>query len=217
MDLTGRDVLVVGAGKVGKRKIAGLVKALPRSIIVVDPALDANTVEKLEASGPVVCRARGFMAEDLERKCLVFAATDQPEINAAVASLCAEKTIPCNSIDAPESGSFIVPAHFTCDGITVALSTGGGSPALAKVLREELEAFVGKRYTLLLAVLARLRPRLLNLGFSTEDNTVLFRALVHSPLAGQLEALDYDAATATLKDLLPEQMHSCVRELLHGF
>lgn len=217
LDLAGKEILVVGAGAVGRRKIASLLAAGPERIFVADPGLDAETVRELRASGPVICLIREFLPQDLAGKTLVFASSGNSAVNAQVAALCASQGILCNRVDTPDSGSFIVPAHFTSGGITVALSTGGQSPALARRLRQDLEAWLGKRYSPLLAVLGRLRPLLLELHLPTEENTALFRALVCSPLADYLENGDPAAARAYLIECLPEALHSRVGELLHGF
>ena len=217
LDLHGKNILVAGAGSVGQRKIAGLGSTEPRCIMVVDPCLHAERIAELEKLGPVDCHARAFASEDLQGKSLVFAATNDRAVNAEIADLCVKQGILCNSADAPDEGSFIVPAHFTNNGITVALSTDGHSPALARILREDIEAFVGKRHSHLLQVLSRLRPLLLNLGLPTQENTALLRALAHSPLAGQLECGDRAGAEATLSNLLPEPLLSHVGEILHGY
>jgi precorrin-2 dehydrogenase/sirohydrochlorin ferrochelatase len=216
VDLHGKNILVAGAGSVGQRKIAGLGAADPHCIMVVDPSLSAEHVAELKKLGPVDCHVRAFAPEDLHGKFLVFAATSDRAVNAEIAGLCLERGILCNSADAPDGGSFIVPAHFTNNGITVAISTGGHSPALARMLREDIETFVGKRYTRLLQVLRRLRPLLFNLGLPTRENTAVFRALAHSPLAEQLERGDRVAAEATLSSLLPEPLLDRVGEILHG-
>ena len=216
VDLHGKNILVAGAGIVGQRKIAGLRSADPRCIMVVDPCLNPERVAELKKFGPVDCHARAFVPEDLYGKFLAFAATSNRAVNAEIAALCLEQGILCNSVDAPAEGSFIVPAHFTNNGITIALSTGGHSPALARILREDLEIFVGKRYTHLLQVLSRLRPLLFNLKLSAQENTAVFHALLHSPLAGQLERGDRAAAEGTLSSLLPEPLLGRVGEILHG-
>jgi precorrin-2 dehydrogenase/sirohydrochlorin ferrochelatase len=217
VDLHGKNILVVGAGSVGQRKIAGLGSTKPRCIMVVDPCLSPERVLKLKLLAPVDCHARTFTPEDVHGKFLVFAATNDRAVNAGIAALCREQGILCNSAAAPDEGNFIVPAHFINNGITVALSTDGHSPALARILRKDLEAFVGTRYTRLLQVLSRLRPLLFNLGLPTQDNTALFRALAHSPLAGQLECGDRAGAEATLSRLLPEPLLNRVEEILHGY
>jgi len=217
VNLHGKDVLVAGAGSVGQRKIAGLRSAAPRCIMVVDPCLNPKYALELEQRAPVDCHARAFTSKDVQGKFLVFAATNDRAVNTEIAVLCQEQGILCNCADAPDEGTFIVPAHFINNDITVALSTGGHSPALASMLREDLEAFVGKRYTHLLQVFRSLRPLLLNLGLPTQENTALLRALAHSPLAGQLECGDRASAEATLSRLLPEPLLNRVEEILHGY
>ncbi len=216
LSLRGKDTLVVGAGTVGRRKIASLLAARPRSVMVLDPELNCAQMASLGPQELLHCHARAFLPGDVAGKFLVFAATGSREVNAGVARACAEQGILCNSADAPEEGSFIVPAHFSKQGVSVAVSTGGHSPALARLLREEIEAFVGTRYSRLLTLLGRLRPLLLELGLPSNENAVLFRALARSPLAGQLEAGERAAAEDTLAALLPEPLHDRVGELLHG-
>lgn len=216
INLAEADVLVVGSGAVGQRKIASLAPALPRSITAVDPLLDARALSGLCPNVEFICRARPFAPTDIDGKSLVFAATSNRATNADVEALCRKRGILCNSADAPLAGSFIVPAHFTDGELTVALSTGGKSPALARKLRRELEEWLGTRYTPLLALMGRLRPLLLQLHLPTEDNSALFRALVESPLAGHLEIRDYASAEALLRRLLPEALHSRLGDLLHG-
>jgi len=216
LDLAQTDVLVVGAGDVGRRKIASLLKALPRSVTVLDPSLDAASMKELREWGSLDVRARAFSPDDIEGKHLVFAATNSPDVNALVSGLCASRGVLCNSATAPSAGGFIVPAHFTRDGITVAVSTEGQSPALARLLREELEAWVGKRYSSLLVVLGRLRPLVLALGLPTSDNTALFRVLVRSSLAGYLEKNEHAEAATLLEQLLPEPLRPRVGDILDG-
>ncbi len=217
LDLTAKDILVIGAGSVGRRKIASLLPCSPRAVTVVDPDLSPAGMRELSESGPVRCHARAFAPEDLDGKALVFAATGSREANSLVATLCRERGVFCNIADAPAESDFFVPAHFTSEGITLALSTGGQSPALAKRLRMELEAWMGKRYAGLFTVLGRLRPLVLELGLPTEENSELFRALVRSPLAELLESRQHAAAEALLAERLPKQLHARMGELLHGF
>ena len=219
VQLEGKHLLVVGAGKVGRRKITSLLAASPGSISVVDPGLDETAAKEITGAGSTcVIRflARSFLPEDLKGKALVFAASNNQAVNSLVSGLCSARSILCNRADDPDSGDCIVPAHFRSGGITFALSTDGQSPALARLLREELEAFVGKRYSPLLAVLGRLRPLLLEMHLPTEKNTALFRSLVRSPLVSHLENGDLTAAAALLAEILPDPLHSRMGELLHG-
>lgn len=216
IDLTAKDILVVGAGAVGRRKINSLLAASPRRIIVLDPAFTSESMRELAAKGPVECLARTFRPEDLEDKILVFAATDNKEINAGIAALCEARNILCNIADAPDLCGFIVPAHFREGDLTIALSTNGSSPALAKRLRRELENFTKKRYASLLVVLGRLRPLLLELGLDTAQNTAIMQELVESSLGELLEHGNEGAARDLLARRLPKTLHPRLGDLLHG-
>ena len=216
LDLADRAVLVVGAGTVGRRKIVSLLQYSPREVLVVDPGLTPAAMRELTDSGPVRCRAGAFAPDDLDGKFLAFAATNLRDVNSLLASLCRERNILCNIADAPGESDFLVPAHFSVNGLTVALSTAGHSPALARHLRTELEAWVGMRYAGLLTVLGRLRPLVLALGLPTEENSALFRSIIRSSLAVLLEQRRYTAAAALLTKLLPQPLHAHREELLHG-
>lgn len=210
------DALVVGCGSVGKRKVHSLCASGARSVLVVDPGLCRAAIDELTALGPVQCKAEPFSRQDLTGKNLVYAATASREVNGLVSGLCAERGILCNSADAPREGSFLVPAHFASGDITVAFSTGGQSPALARVLREELEKLLGTRYAVLLQVLGALRPALLQLGLSSERNAEIFRAIARSRLPEMLEQDDQDGALGLLQGLVPEALHPHLRDFLYG-
>jgi precorrin-2 dehydrogenase/sirohydrochlorin ferrochelatase len=216
LNLAAADILIVGAGSVGRRKLAGLLPCAPRSVTLVDPALSPAAMHDLKARGPVICRARGFVPRDIRGKSLVFAAAGSREVNALVAALCRGKAIFCNVADAPEQSDFFVPAQCARGGITLAVSTGGQSPALAKRLREELEVWLGTRYADLVTLLGRLRPHLLALDLPTEKNTEIFQSMVNSPLAELLEKGRRAAAETLLLEQLPKALHASIGDLLHG-
>ena len=214
LDLTGKAALVVGAGGVGRRKIAGLAGRGLTRILAVDPTLPKKR-DLFPCGTPVEYECRGFAPEDIEGMTLVFACTDSREINAAVASACRERGVLCNVADNPADGGFFVPALVERGDITLAVGTGGAGPALSRFLRKELEDWLGNRYTALAAVLRRLRPALLGLGLETAENTRIFRSLVHSPLAEHLAAGNAEAAEKILRELLPQSLHAAIGVLLH--
>ncbi len=209
LNLAGRDVLVVGAGIVGRRKICSLQTAGPRSITVIDPA----ELPYLGAS--VVHERRAFSPADVAGKFLVFAATHLQEVNALVAATCHAQHILCNIVDAPDESDFFVPASVSSGEITVAIATGGASPALARRMRIELEDWLGNRYTALTLFLGRVRPKILALALGGDRNTKLFRMLVNSSLGELLASGRHEEAHTLLLNLLPEGLHSSIEELLH--
>ena len=158
---------------------------------------------------------RTFEPADIAGATLVFAATGNRSVNAAVQRACRAAGILCNCADDPEGSDFMVPASIRRSHVHVALSTSGASPALTRVMREELEAWIGDRYDALSELLSRLRPLVLAMGLETGQNTALFRRLVRSSLGDCLRRRDRDACETILKRCLPSSLHSSITELLH--
>ncbi len=113
---------------------------------------------------------------------LVMAATDDPQVNAAVSAAAQARAIWVNVADEPAYCTFIVPAQVRRGDLTLAISTGGASPALARQLREELQQHFGPEYGPYLDLLKRVRTRLLAEQRAHPDNGPLFHRLVRSPL-----------------------------------
>lgn len=215
LNLSGRTCLVVGAGSVGCRKIASLLACDPARIKVLDLAAPGETLQAMLEDSRLAYEQRPFTPADVEGCTLVFAATSDRRTNAAVADACTERGIACNCADAPKESTFIVPAHIEQGTISIAVSTGGGSPALARKMRRELESWLDGRFTGISELLTRLRPLVLALQQETRQNTTLFRNLVESPLADALRRRDRETCEALLRDLLPPQLHPYIMELLH--
>ena len=215
MELSGKSCLVVGAGAVGCRKIASLLECPIERLRVVDLAEPDTNLQVLLEDKRVSFTKRSFTPSDVEGCALVFAATSSRQTNDAVARACAERGILCNCADAPKDSSFIVPALVEQGNIAIALSTGGASPALARKIREDLEAWLGERYTGISELLMRLRPLVLALHHETRQNTTLFRSIVDSPLSEALQRRDRQTCESLLRELLPIELHPYIMELLH--
>jgi uroporphyrin-III C-methyltransferase/precorrin-2 dehydrogenase/sirohydrochlorin ferrochelatase len=142
--LEGRDCLVVGGGKVAARKVAMLRRAGAR-ISVVAPRL-CDELRKLRDSDRISHRDREFRGEDIEGMVLVIAATDNETVNRQISILADKQRIPVNVVDTPELCSFIVPSVVDRSPVQVAVSTGGASPVLARLLRARLESFIPSAY-----------------------------------------------------------------------
>lgn len=155
LDLTGRNVLVVGGGAVAARKVSGLLRAGARVSVVAPEVCEA--LEEKEREGPVRILRRPYRASDLEGRWLVVAATDEPELNRAVSEDAAGARLFCNVVDQPALCSFQVPAIVRRGLLQIAVSTGGASPALARRIRLALEEVYGPAYGQLLDALLDLR------------------------------------------------------------
>ena len=215
LELSGQSCLVVGAGAVGCRKITSLLECPIERLHVIDLAEPDTNLQVLLEDKRVSFTKRPFTPSDVEGCALVFAATSNRQTNDAVARACTERGILCNCTDAPKDSSFIVPALVEQGNIAIALSTGGASPALARKIREDLETWLGERYTGISELLMRLRPLVLALHHETRQNTTLFRSIVDSPLSEALQRQDRQTCESLLGELLPIELHPYIMELLH--
>lgn len=217
LDLCQTRVLIAGAGEVGCRKAADILACSPAELLWLDPAIAVTELpDGLQAHPALVYEQREAAARDIAGRGLVFAATSSRQANQALAQACAAQGTPCNVIDAPQEGNFIVPSHFTDGSFMLALSTGGASPAMAKLMRRELQEWYSGRYRALMALMGRLRPLVLGLDKPTGENTALFRAVATSTLGEVLGREDTDEARRLLERLLPPELHGKIEDLLHG-
>lgn len=208
LEVRGRLCLVVGGGAVAERKVRALLEQ-GATVRVVGPTLTPALAAKV-AAGHVAHRNRPFAPADLTGAFLAFAATDDPAVNAAVAAAAEAARVPVNVADDPSRSTFLVPSTFQRGEVTVAVSTGGASPALAKRLRAELEEKVGEEYAALARLLGEARrevlrrvpdPRRRQDLFTrlTEELHGAFREGGESAARTLLAALLRDAAGATLE------------------
>lgn len=139
VDLSGRSLILVGGGRVAERKVRGILSAgTETSICVIAPKI--TTVLQEHAAAGRLCWKQACYADGmLEGAFLVYAATDLREVNAAVAAEAKRRGIPVNVIDDPAASTFQVPASIRRGELILSVSTAGGSPALSRAIRMELE------------------------------------------------------------------------------
>ncbi len=195
LDLRDKAAVVVGGGAVAARKCSALLDAGAR-VTVIAPVLDAS-LEKMRRSGRLLHLAREFAPGDLAGAFLAFAVTDSPAVNRAVADEAKAGAILADIADAPELGSFTLPAVMRRGELQIAVSTGGKSPALARRIRAELEALYGPEYGAALELLGAVREKLL-----TEKGNSAYNKEIFNDLAGRLPALIRNGSTAEIDDLL---------------
>ncbi len=157
-DVRGRDCLLVGGGEVAARKAELLLRAGCRLTVVAPEA--GPTLAALAAAGELQHRAAAFSSSDIAGNTLVFAATDDRAVNAAVAAAARERGVPVNVADDPGHCDFILPSVLDRSPLLIAVSTGGAAPVLARALRARLETLIPPGYGRLAALLERFRGRL---------------------------------------------------------
>jgi precorrin-2 dehydrogenase len=198
LDLTGRPCLVVGGGAVAERKVAGLVEAGAR-VTVLSPSLTRPLLD-LAAEAGIHWRPREYAEGDAAGFVLIMVATDDLKVNAVVAGECRERGVWVNCADDPARCDFFLPAVFRRGAVTVAVSTGGASPTMARLVREELDALLPDDIAPLTEVVAGLRREL------SEGGVRLDAARWRDALDGELRRLVATGRTTEAQARLRERL-----------
>ena len=160
LNLVGKPVLVIGGGAVGIEKVSGLLRAGAR-ITLVSPQL-APELAELRDAGELTHIARTWQPADLDLEpwAIVMVATDDGAVNREANAAARARRIWVNAADDPRYCDFILPSVVRRGKITLAASTAGTSPALARRLREELDAYLTEEMPALADLLAEVRTEL---------------------------------------------------------
>jgi uroporphyrin-III C-methyltransferase/precorrin-2 dehydrogenase/sirohydrochlorin ferrochelatase len=154
-DLKGRPVLIVGGGEVALRK-ARLLEKAGAAVDVISPAVKQELQElTIATSGKAMVLE--YASQNLSNYTLVVAATDNSAVNQQVSKDAKQANVPVNVVDHPELCSFIFPAIVDRSPIIAAVSSGGSSPVLARILRAKLETVLPATYGRLAALAEKYR------------------------------------------------------------
>ncbi len=195
LSLDGFTCLVVGGGGVGERKVRGLLESGAR-VRIVSREL-TPWLEEMRDRGAISHVGSTYTPEHLEGVMLAFAATNDPALNLRIAGDARHRAVLCNMATDPECGSFIVPSSFSRGPLTVAVSTSGVSPALARKVRRDLERQFGLEWEILLRFLGLVRQAVQSRSNDSAENQMIFRTLVDLPLLRWIR--DNDVQTALEK------------------
>lgn len=220
LSLRDKVCLVVGGGAVAQRKIAGLLHFEPFVRIVakdltpwLSERCDGNRVQWIGKSYET-----GF----LDTADLVFAATSDTELNRRVSADARERRLWCNMASDPEEGSFIVPSLVVRGALSIAVSTGGASPALARDIRERLEKEFGPEWGPYLRLMGNLRRMIQSEGLDTSENQGLFRAIAALPLLSWIRESRREEAFRGIQEICQsrldiEELNALLDELWNPF
>ena len=203
MNLHQRDCLVVGGGEVATRKVSLLMNA-QANVIVIAPTLTVALSDLLE-NGQIKHENRTFSSGDVQNKALVIAATDDELINQAVHKAAVDNNIPVNVVDNPDLCTFIVPSIVDRSPVIAAISTGGASPVLARMIRSRLESILPSAYGRLAKMTASFRDRVKARFDKPNDRRVFWEKILQGPAAEMVFAgRDSDAEAEIEKSLLSD-------------
>jgi precorrin-2 dehydrogenase/sirohydrochlorin ferrochelatase len=176
--LEGRRAVVIGGGEVAARKVEDLLVA--KAVVAVIAPQPCGRILKLAEEKQLEGRWRAYEAADLDRAFVAIAATDDEGVNARVAADAAARSILVNVVDRPALCTFTVPATVRRGDLTLAVATDGRCPALASILREELEERYGPQYAALLDLAAALRTRMVEARWTGPRVREALSAIYHS-------------------------------------
>ncbi len=160
--------VVVGGGEIALRKVKILLQH-GANVEVISPDL-CPELARLAESGEISVCNNTYEMGDLAGAFLAIAATDDIETNQRVTEEARSKSVLVNVVDDAENSDFIVPSYLRRDGLTIAVSTSGQSPALARKIRTRLEKEITEQYGTLTRIIGEVRSEIRREGIKIEDN-----------------------------------------------
>lgn len=175
MKLSGRRCLIVGAGKLGESKIAGLLDSGARIRVVALEASEA--VRRWAQAGRIQLELRAFEPQDLDGALLTVVATSSRNLNEQVHGEAKQRGVLCNVVDVPELCDFFYPSVVRRGDLQIAISTAGKSPSLAQKIRLQLEKQFGPAYAAWVNRLGETRKLILGSDLEKERKLELLHSL----------------------------------------
>lgn len=173
LKLNNRKCIVVGGGKVAERKLAHLASS-GAEIVLISPVINDN-IRPMADNGQLTWISRGYNKGDIKGAFMVFITTDDRNINKLIREEAAEADILVNVADKPDECDFIYPSIIERGDLTIAVSTGGKSPAMCKRVREQIEKNIGREYEQYLELAGDLRQKVKNKLGSTQETDAFDR------------------------------------------
>jgi uroporphyrin-III C-methyltransferase / precorrin-2 dehydrogenase / sirohydrochlorin ferrochelatase len=197
LKLQDEPCLVVGGGTVAARKTELLARAGGR-VTVLSPELCQILAAQAE-SGQIAWLPKSFDAADLSGFRLVVAATDDFEVNAVVSRAAKERNLPVNVVDSPQLCSFIFPAIVDRSPVVAAVSSGGASPVLARLLRMRLETLIAPGYGRLASLAEAFREKVKRAIPDAAQRRRFWERVLTGPVAEMALAGQEESAAARLE------------------
>lgn len=195
--------LVVGAGEIAARKIELLCRAGAEVHVV---ALEfGGAVRALQERYPLHLKQKAFDDSDLQGMRLVVSATDREEINRAVHQAAQRQNLPVNVVDNPELCSFIFPAIVDRSPVIAAISSGGTSPVLARLLRAKIESTIPAAYGMLAQLAEKFRPLVKQKILNAAQRRIFWEHVLQGGIAELVFAGKQQQAEQELSTLLEQQ------------
>ncbi len=208
--LQNKPCLIIGGGTIALRK-ATLLQKSGATISIVAHKVLPELQQLAESTGGAI-RIGDYSTTDIEDKFLVIAATDDQALNKQVSEDAHQRQLPVNVVDSPELCSVILPAIIDRSPLVIAVSSGGKSPVLARMLRSKIESIVPAAYGRLAALVGGFRDKV-KLQYKTVDERKNFwENVLDGPIAEMVFAGKDDVAN----DMLSRRLEQEPAEMISG-
>ena len=204
LNVEGKRCVVVGGGEVAARKVKALLDARAQVVVVSQEVCDAISA----CDGVTVSHSR-WRETGLDGAFLVIAATNDRPLNATIARAARERRILCNVVDDASLSDFIMPAVVRRGPLTIAVSTSGALPALARSLRARLESAFGPEYADYLEILSRIRQDIIDCVADEAARREIFDRFADTEFVASIRGKG--------KEHIREQLESVVRDVARKY
>jgi precorrin-2 dehydrogenase/sirohydrochlorin ferrochelatase len=201
LDIRGKICVIVGGGEVAARKAEGLLDCGAK-VFIISPKLSPALAALKEKS--LICHiAAAYSGDLIQGAALVIGATDDEKTNAQISLDARNKGILVNIVDDPQKCDFILPSLVQRGDLAITIGTGGKSPALARHLREELEAKYGEEYKIFLNILGNLRVKMVkNEGIGKD----WFESLLAAGMLDYIKEKNVEKVKKTVHEITGEEV-----------
>ena len=196
LDLKNRPCVLIGGGEVAARKVRLLLKAGAR-VVVCAPEL-GKILAGLVREGKIEHKKTAFEPSLLDDCVIAIAATDDKAVNRAVYEAAKARRIPVNVVDQPALCTFIMPSIIDRSPVIAAVSTGGASPVLARLIRARLETLIPAAYGRLARLVAEFREAVKQRFQHPEARRRFWEDVLQGPIAERMLSGQEDAAREAL-------------------
>lgn len=200
LDLKAKSCLVVGAGGIAARK-AALLHQAGANVTVIAPELTGEML-KLESEGKITFKQGEYKDKDVKSFCVVIAATNDRRVNEFISLQAKDNNIPVNVVDNQDLCSFILPSIINRDPVQIAVSTGGASPVLARLIRTKLESCTPSSYGDLARLVESFRDDVKATFTKVEERRKFWESILDGPVAEHVFANRTAEAHALLSELI---------------
>ena len=200
LDVKNMPCLIVGGGVIAERKVSILARA-NANITIIAPEITAEIERNIKRKN-IKWLQKNFTASDIKNFQIVIAATNDRAVNAEVAALCKEQNILVNTADDSKNCDFILPSVIDRSPVQIAVSTGGASPVLARMLRTKLENCTPASYGHLAKLIEDNRTKVKEKFATIDQRRKFWESVLQGPIAELVFANQLPAAQKLLEDTI---------------